>query len=655
MLRFALVLSLVAVSCLPALAECPGWLSVMPLHAGRSAELAEDAADLGNTTFIDGIAWSCAVNPGGDPPADKGRIYGELYREVSARLRKKSSVKQGILLQATMGHGGFPGTPTPWQLTVKADGTSVYRMCPLDKRFLDYIARTCRTFSALKPDFFMVDDDTRIVWGQTPGCFCPLHLAEFSRRTGRSWSREEVVEMLDKGDSAERTVWLDVKKESLARLFSVIRKNFDSEIPGSLCIVGNEYHLRNAVEFAKILAAPGQKPVIRGSGAPYHAYKNTYHVIGSRCSYADQLERVGKDVIYMQESDTCPHTLWSTSAVYTFDHLFMMALEGCKGAKIWITRTGNYHEKKSALAYRRIFRRNRGMMDWAAKTDFVQRGVVVPVCGPRTYNFGDRYLALTGIPYRFGKAREGEVTALVTETLELLSDDEIRRILSGRVILDGPAALWLTNRGYSALIGISAKKWNRGTIQVHDFGSGKIMRGMRPAGLADLSGTTEGAKVVTRLLNLPTMDADPVYVAPGSVLYRNSKGGTVLTLAQPLPVQTPRYFEATFFSEGYKAQMLEWLGMLTDGVPGGVCYLGVGPVTCMAGSTEKDGDVFVLNALDADTDEAPEFLFGRTPVSVERLQGDGSWKTVAFRKTGESSWTLDSAVEMHRPAVFRWK
>lgn len=34
----------------------------------------------------------------------------------------------------------------------------------------------------------------------------------------------------------------------------------------------------------------------------------------------------------------------------------------------------------------------------------------MPVCGPRTYNFGDRYLALTGIPYRFGKAREGEVT-----------------------------------------------------------------------------------------------------------------------------------------------------------------------------------------------------------------------------------------------------
>ena len=33
--------------------QCPRWMSVMPLHEGRAEELAKDAADLGNTTFVE--------------------------------------------------------------------------------------------------------------------------------------------------------------------------------------------------------------------------------------------------------------------------------------------------------------------------------------------------------------------------------------------------------------------------------------------------------------------------------------------------------------------------------------------------------------------------------------------------------------------------
>ena len=194
-------------------AECPRWMSVMPVNEACEEELAADAADLGNTTFVDGIIWSCAVNPGGNPPSDKGAIFAKRWRKLSALVRKRSSISQGILLQATMGHGGFPGTPTPWQLTVKADGSSTYRMCPMDERFLAYIARTCRELSEAGPDFFMVDDDTRMIWGDVPGCFCPLHLAEFSRRTGRKWTRESVVEMLGKGDGSVARTWETVKFE----------------------------------------------------------------------------------------------------------------------------------------------------------------------------------------------------------------------------------------------------------------------------------------------------------------------------------------------------------------------------------------------------------------------------------------------------------
>ena len=124
-----------------ALAGCPHWISVMPIPDNRADELARDCADLGNTTFIDGVAWCCAVNPEGDPVADRAGIFAERYRAVAPKLKALSKVQQGILLQATMGHGGFPGSVTPWQLSVKRNGTSVYRMRSEERR----VGKECRS------------------------------------------------------------------------------------------------------------------------------------------------------------------------------------------------------------------------------------------------------------------------------------------------------------------------------------------------------------------------------------------------------------------------------------------------------------------------------------------------------------------------------
>ena len=638
-------------------ADVPRWLSVMPLHDNKEDELANDSATLGNDTFVDGIAWSCPVNPEGNPVVDRAGIYASRYKKVAAKLRAQSSVKQGILLQATMGHGGYPGTATPWQLAVKPNGESVYRMCPMDERFLNYISKTCKTFAKENIDFFMIDDDTRLYWDGLPGCFCPLHLAEFSKRTGRNWSREEVVSMLKndrKGKDAK--IWESVKIDSLRCFFKTIRDGFGDKIPGMLCICWVPSHKEHAREFAKILALPGQTPVVRGTGAPYHGRgKDLFHIVGACSSYVSQMETVGNDVIYMQESDTCPHTLWATSAVRIMNHLVMLALEGCKGAKIWITRTGNYHEKKSGSAYRRIFKENKGLMKWATNVELSRQGVVIPKCGPSYSNFADRYLALVGIPYRFGKANSNEITALTKETLGLLSGEEISEILSGKVILDGPAAIWLTENGFADKIGVRAKKWERNTVQVHQFENGELQWGMRRGSLTDISDVVNGARVVSKLLHRPNLGADPVYEAPGSVLFENDCGGKILVLAQVIPDQMPAYYEAAFFSERYKVAMVNWLKLLGGNVPGGVWYEGVGPVMCEAAITKDGENIVVLNALDIDGDMEPELKFEKMPTSIERMQGDGTWQIVRFERTPTGGCKLSSPILTQRAAIFRVK
>ena len=639
--------------------DCPHWISVTPLIEGWTDACAKDIVDLGEKTIVNGIAFSCAVNPEGDPAADKAAAYAKRFTEVRPLVRQGSDVKLGILMQATMGHGGEPGSRTPWQLAVHADGKVTYRFCPMDTRFLDYIAKASRTFSDLKPDFFMVDDDTRLIWG-VPGCFCPLHLAEFAKRTGRTWTREEIVAKLKAGDRDVTDRWLALKRESLAKFFRTIRDNWDPSIPGILCTVGDAEHVKNARGFAQILAAPGQVPALRGSGAPYHG--NELGAIAEvRERYAIQREVVGKDIVYLQESDTCPHTRWATSATRLVNHMVMLALEGVKGAKIWITRSVP-SENRSRAAYRRAFREQRGLMEWAAKVDFRQQGFVIPVVASTVQygwlgangDWGYRYFSRTGIPYRYGWPKADEVVALSAASVKGLTDAQLREILAGRVLLDGTAAIQLAARGFAAEIGMEAKPWTGKTIQREAFVDGRVSSRSLIAGSADLSALRPGAEIRSRLYNRPRLGADFDYVAPGSVLFTNARGGRVFTFAQALTDFRPAYYASAMYSETFRDQVVKAGRLLLGGrTPGGVSYLGDEPTMLEVGTTEKGESVFVLDNLELDADDAPELAFDRVPAAIERLQGDGSWKSVDFTCDAQGVCTLKTTVRTQEPAVFR--
>ena len=635
--------------------ESPRWISVMPLNADNIESISEDAIALGNDTFVDGIVWSFALHPEGEPASDKAAIYAERYQKMKKLVSRRSKVRLGMLLQSTMGHGGMPGSPSGFQRVVRPNGSSFYRMCPLDHAFLGYISRACRALAKVEPDFFMVDDDTRLTLGdEAAGCFCPLHLAEFSKRTGRKWTREGLVAALGK-DEELNARWDELIVDSLSGLFHTIRSSFAPETPGSICVCSGPSHLKHARHYAELLAAPGQTPTVRGNGAPFHNYgKDLLHIVQMRSVYAGQSAVVGAGALFMQEADTCPHTLWMSSATRLFDHIVMLALDGYKGAKIWITRTGNYHEKRSGLNYRKMFRDNCGMMKWAASVDLRQGGVVIPTCGPVNNNFGDLYLGITGIPYRFGKTRPGEITALTAATLALMTREEIIVALSGCVIADGTAAIWLTANGFSEDIGVNAKPWNRKTIQIHEFADGHRQSGMRVnVHTADLTDMHDATKVMSKLYNRPSMDALPVYEAPGAVRFTNRRGGEVVVLAQPLPTATPISYAQTLLSESYKRWIVGLLSELGGGIPGGVYYVGDGPTTCISGKTEKDEEIVVLNMLDLDGDDAPELRFDSMPSVIERLQGDGSWLVEGFDRIDVSTVILSTKAETQRPVILR--
>jgi len=67
-----------------------------------------DAVAQGNETIVDGIAWIVRLCPEGSPAADLAAQHAADHRKIGPSVRARSKVKRGVLLQSTMGHGGFP-------------------------------------------------------------------------------------------------------------------------------------------------------------------------------------------------------------------------------------------------------------------------------------------------------------------------------------------------------------------------------------------------------------------------------------------------------------------------------------------------------------------------------------------------------------------
>ena len=303
--------------------------SIMSHDTDHIDEICEDIRhqyETGVTTMP--LFWMTLV-PEGNPPIKKAEMKCEQYKYFKEKL-DKNGVPNGILVQASIGHGYLLDEMFPFQkYTQLIDGEEIGTCCPYDKNFQAHFRSVMSTLASYKPDVIMVDDDFRLMLRPGRGCACPLHMKEFNKRAGTNLTRADLLYHLsnDTDKTKEYTeIFVQTQHESLLECAKEMRKGIDDVDPTMPCVFcgcgnhrwGNGCEV--AAEIAQILAADGQKSIVRLNNGGYtpkgtHYFSEIMHRFAMQAAVID-----GKADVLLAETDTCPQNRYSTGAQYLHAH-----------------------------------------------------------------------------------------------------------------------------------------------------------------------------------------------------------------------------------------------------------------------------------------------------------------------------------------------
>ena len=628
-----------------AMAE-PLFFNIAPYSSGWEKTVAADMREYVARTGNRKVLYSLTLHPEGVPAMGKVEEALASYRRLKGEL-EGSDVELGILLQAIMGH--WPRTDKavePWQRTVDSEGNEV-RFCWLDGRYRDYIRTVAGMLAAEKPCFILGDDDIR-AFSPRAECFCPLHVKEFNRRRGTDFTSEEMRAAVKASapGSPDFETFMALQREQVNGVVALIREGIDSVDPticAGTCMPTWESRFND--QAARAIAAKGQPPVMRLGNANYQEWRRGMPwfceiVQKTQALAAYHHDRVGA---LISEADTYPHHLWSRASTSWHAYLVMSFFAGLKGAKLWYV---NAHKGDIAVNrnYTDRLAENAGLYRTLARelADAERIGLLEPCLTrfPKWHplrnptegfvaenTWAAKALGRMGIPYAVTKdyANGGAWTLAGDEAVMRMSDGDLKKILSHKVLVDGQAALALAKRGFSDLIGVRATRRPllfNGEVDVESGQSYQLTASDNVPSLECLAGAQQLTSLVYRPYAAATSCED---VAPGTVLFRNPLGGTVAVSAFHMGVAMDR-----ICSEARQ----DWLFRVVDALVGEravPCIANRQDVSVLAARRPTGEVLLAVFNLNYDPLTTIDLrVLGAPAVSV--LGGDGIWRLAETRR-----------------------
>ena len=623
-------------------------LNIIPSSPGREEVAAADAKEFAERTGNPYCLYSLTLHPQGKPAMKTVEAGVASYRRW-AKLLEGSSVRPAILLQSIIGHwtSDLAEKDTePWQRAVNWKGV-VTRYCPLDPNYQAYIRETAKKLAECRPALILSDDDVR-AFSPLAECTCPLHTEEYNRRTGKKLTPDGLRALLAKADrkSAEHMAFAELQRDTVKIVCRLLREGIDSvdpSIPSGVCEPGAAWSRRYIADFARAMAGPNHTAWARLANGQYYesAPKENMGVLALRTmASAERLKGTG--LLLLDEADTWPHNLWSKSSVAFHAKLSASAFIGLKGAKLWLV---NAHKGRYPVSrnYTDILARHRGFYPSisAAVRGTSLTGILIP-CHKDYPRFGvagagfrdtfdpedwaQKIFSWYGIPYRATENFDVDgIYALGgTNSVQNSSDDDLRKMLSKKVLVDGLAAKELISRGFGPMIGVELRK-----DKVLFTGDRSEMSGdflaLPKSSNPPVFKALHGVKILSSAIwRESSLSREFERVAPSGTLYRNALGGTVAVMSYHLGMKS-----SYLYSEARQQYLNDMLDELNGKPFENVCMNAQNVLTISRRAV--DGvDLILIENLNYDPEDMVVLRRAAKPSSVEEMSPNGVWRNVDF-------------------------
>jgi hypothetical protein len=411
-----------------------------------------------------------------------------LFEKRLAAFRKAGIPSVGINVLCTIGHveeAWSYNVPLPFPGMVGHDGrVSRSCACPNTAAMREYVRAKYVLAARARPDFIWVDDDIRMhSHGVAWGCFCDTCLGLFRRSAGRAYTREALVKAFNRpGNGRLRALWVEQNRSCLASLMGVIEKavhGVDPDIATGLMTAGPGWTTYSGQALDRWCTALRAAKVRPGGGfysdaTPGDMLRKTLEIGRQAVAYPP----VVTDRQY--ELENFPYQLLKKSRTALVDECSLALGVGLNGIAFNLLGIGDvdYRAYVPAIAAARPL--------WEK---LVAQAADLPVVGlwpawspdlmaKRTVRVGEEWLGgspahsitrsdvLADIGLPLAPAPSGMATVLSGRTLEAFSDEQLKRLFRGGVLMDGTALEALEARGLASWTGVRlAKRLDNGVVE----------------------------------------------------------------------------------------------------------------------------------------------------------------------------------------------
>ncbi|MBE6413835.1 MAG: hypothetical protein E7035_04695 [Verrucomicrobiaceae bacterium] len=646
-------------------------LNMVMLFDEHVEEQAKDLVEMSKNKVADVHMVSFFLVPEGNPPIDKLSLYEKKFKRLKKAIGN-ADCKVGIIFQATLGHGFALEVQNPYQKLVSRDDTTWEKnstkniACPLDKNFQKYILNCVERVAKLKPALLMVDDDFRLMGGRN-ACLCPLHLAKIKQDFGYDLTREQLKKHLAGNSELDRKIsdaaW-KTNEASLIELAKQFRKIIDKIDPYLHCeMCGSPKDMYYDGKIARILAGKGKPSTLRIGNARYNT-PQTRDLFNTSRKLAIQKAIAKPDRIYA-EIDTYPRNRYFTSARTLHSGLIVSMLEGASGAKYWPNRFVEY-EPNSSVAYKKVLSENRMLYGelYNVLKGATHKGVadiIVPKYTTLRYEdsilLGNDYywthiIGVLGLPVNYCQLdKVNQPVFLRAKTAQMLSNEQLEKILSMGAVVDGGAVMEIQKRGLGKLLGVKGSVWKsdvkitreRLTERCGEYANKFIEPPVSSVKLEVYSSKTE---VWSEYIHLPYTYGDKKLsriLAPACTYFENEKGGKIVVFAS-------RPQGVNHLTESKKALYIKLLNRLSD-----MAIWYNGDAECYLKTLELADGKYLVSIVNVGLDPLEIFELGTTKSfsKVEYLSNDGKWKN-ADVKFENGKIIIKNRVETFYPFIMRF-